>query len=64
MEVQKVKMYAMYCTSALVHRAIALSIVRSKFFLKNAYVNFKNWPLPKQYYIISDLHLLCITKNL
>ena len=63
MEVQKVKMYAMYC-SALVHRAVALSIVRSKSFLKNAYVNFKNWPLPKQYYIISDLHLLCITKNL
>ena len=41
MEVQKVKMYAMYC-SALVHRAVELSIVavvivRSKF-LKNIYL--------------------------
>ena len=37
MEVQKVKMYAMYC-SAPVHRAVALSIavvvVRSKFLKK------------------------------
>ena len=66
MEVQKVKMYAMYC-SAPVHRAVALSIVvivRSKFLFKNAYVNFKKWPLHKKYYIMSDLHILCITKNL
>ena len=58
MEVQKVKMYAMYC-SALVHIAVALSIVvivRSKF-LKNIYLfSYKCLNNSTTLYI-SDLHI-------